>query len=105
MECRSGRGVVDELVEGAFLEMLIEAPALDLLEHAFELLAGDRLVDEALAAGEAAGVPFAVLEFGWDAVPPKRQVLRQVGLERPLGAIERAKIAAQIGRASCRERG
>src|SRR5438046_4779220 len=96
MEFRSERGVIDELVERTFLEMLIEAPALDLLEHALELLAGDRLVDEALAAGEAAIVPFAVLEFGWDAVLPQREVLRQVGFERPLGAIQRSQVRAHL---------
>src|SRR5256885_17151672 len=87
-------GAVDQILEVAFLQVLVEAPALDLLEHAFELLAGDRLVDETLASGEAAVVPFLLLEFGWDAVPPQRQVLGEIRLERALGAVERAQIAA-----------
>src|SRR6266700_8094562 len=87
-----GRRAIDELVEGALPKVLVEAPALHLLEHAVEFLARDRLVDEALAARKAAEVPFPVLELGRDAVLPQRQVLRQIGLQRPLGAVERAQV-------------
>src|SRR5207247_7684689 len=92
----SRRGVVDELVERAFLEMLVETPAPDLLEYAFELLSGDRVADEALAAGEAAEVPFPVLELRRNAMPPQRQVPRQIGLERALGAVECAQVSAYL---------
>ena len=50
----SGTGSCGErqLFEGALLQVVVEAPALDLLHHLVELRARDRLVDEALAAGE-----------------------------------------------------
>src|SRR5947207_15015333 len=94
--CRSGsrRRAIDELFEGALANVLVETPALHLLEHPVEFLARDGPVDEALAARKAAEIPFSILELGRDAVPPQRQVLRKIGLERPLGALERVEVAA-----------
>src|SRR5258708_32746547 len=86
----SGRAV-DQLVEVLFLQVLVQLPALDLLERLVELAARQRLVDEALAARELAEVPgLHGLELGRDGVLPERQVAAQVFLERPPRAIEAA---------------
>src|SRR5215471_2372650 len=90
----SGRGAVDQLLERTLLQMLVETPALHLLEYLVEFGPRDRLVYKALAPAEAAVVPLAVLEFGRHAVLPQRQIARQVGLERALGTVEGAKIPA-----------
>src|SRR5690349_20796824 len=74
--------VVGELVEAALLQVVVEAPALDLHHHLVELAARHRLEDEALAARELRVVPLVgVLEVGRDAFLPERQVFLQVGLE------------------------
>src|SRR5215831_3527539 len=88
----SGRGAVDQLLERTLLQVLVEAPALHLLEYLVKFGARDRLVYKALAPAEAAVVPLAVLEFGGYAVLPQRQIARQVGLERALGAVQGAKV-------------
>src|SRR5215472_17713123 len=89
-----GRGAVDQLLERTLLQVLVESPALHLLEHLVEFGPRDRLVDEALPAREAGVVPLAVVELRRHAVFPQGQITRQVGLERTLGAIEGAKIPA-----------
>src|SRR5258708_39010893 len=86
----SGRAV-DQLVEVLFLQVLVQLPALDLLERLVELAARQRLVDEALAARELAEVPgLHGLELGRDGVLPERQGAGQVFLERLPGAIDAA---------------
>src|SRR5262245_56640376 len=42
----SGRGAVDQLLERALLQVLVEPPALHLLEYLLEFLAWNRPVDE-----------------------------------------------------------
>ena len=60
--------------------MVVEAPALDLLQHLVELRARDRAVDEALAAREAAEVPgMEPLELGRNGDLPKMKVLAEPG--------------------------
>src|SRR3954470_10136757 len=90
----SGPGRVHEVLVGALSCVLVEPPALHLPEDLLHVLARERLVHEALAAAEAGEVPFAVLELRRHRVLPQRQVLRQVGLERALGAVQRTQIAA-----------
>src|SRR5205085_12318768 len=78
-------------------QVLIEVPALDLLERLVELGLWQRLVDEALAARELAEVPHAQADEVWrNRLLPERQVLRQIGLQGLLGAIEAAEIRAHV---------
>src|SRR5947207_8910892 len=89
-------GAVDQILEAAFLQMLVETPAPYLLEYFFEFGSRDRLVHETLAAREMAVVPGLVLKLRRNAVFPQRQVLRQVGLEHPLGAIQRSQVRPHL---------
>src|SRR5438046_3024278 len=86
--CRSGSGrrALGDRFEGGLPAALLQPPALHLLGPPVEFLARGGPVDGALAARQAAEVPFSLLALGRGAVPPRRQVLRQIGLERPLGA-------------------
>src|SRR5207247_10685150 len=86
--------MVDQTVEGPVIQILVEAPTLDLIEDLDEFLARDGLIDETLAAGEALEIPTPVFEFGRYAVFPQLEVLRQVRFERPLGSIERSQVTA-----------
>src|SRR5262249_19822965 len=97
-------GRVDQVLVGPFACVLIEAPALDLPEDLVELLARERLVDEALAPGEPLEVPFAALELGRNRVLPQRQVFLQVALQRAFGAVERSQIAVHRRRRHARRR-
>src|ERR1041384_6257241 len=90
-------GAVNQVFEGAFLQMFVETPALHLLEYFFEFGSRDRFVHETLAATEMAVVPGLVLKLRRNAVFPQRQVLRQIGLERPLGAVEGPQVSAHLG--------
>src|SRR6188472_1320849 len=85
----------NEFFEATFLEMLVQTPTLDLLQHFVELRLRDGFIDEALAAREFAVVPIPVLEFGWHRHFPERKIFRQVGLECYLGALERLEVFGQ----------
>src|SRR2546425_4398697 len=92
----SGPDRIDQLLVRPILGVLIQTPARHLREDLVELLPRNRLIDEALAAREPAEVPVMVFELRRDRELPQAQVLRQVGLERALGAIERTEIAADV---------
>ena len=65
-----------------------------LRQHLVEFGSRDRLVDEALAATESPIVPFAVGKLGRNGDLPQMQVLRQVGPQRRLRAVQRTQVPA-----------
>src|SRR5690349_6692891 len=82
------------MIEALVLEILIEPPALDLVEHLVEFRTRYRLVDEPLAAAELGEIPVvSVFEFARYCELPQRQIFCEIGIERGFGAIERAQIA------------
>src|SRR2546426_9819319 len=86
---------VAQALEAPLLEVLIEPPALHLGKRLVELLARDRLIDETLAAAERRKIPRVMgLELARHRELPQRQVPRQIGIQRLLGAVERAQIGA-----------
>src|SRR5215472_10883442 len=88
---RAGAQIRGQMVEALVLEILIEPPTLDLLHDLVELRTRDRPVDEPFAAAESAEIPrMVVFEFRRHRELPQRQVFFEIGVERLLGAIERA---------------
>src|SRR5436190_24069445 len=94
--------LIREIIVAAVVQILVQAPALDLIEHLVEFRARDGLVDEALAAAELAEVPGMVaLELGRHRQLPERQIFVEVLVHRLLRAVECAQIRehhARIGR-------
>src|SRR3954462_10677938 len=91
----SGRSGWNKLFEAALLQMLVEAPTLDLLHDFVELRLRDALINEAFAAREFAEVPGLVLELGRHRHFPKRHIFRQIGLQCLFGAVERLEVFGQ----------
>ena len=53
---------VDQTIEGTVLQILVQSPAFDLVEHFLEFLASERLINKAFAASEPAEVAESDLE-------------------------------------------
>jgi hypothetical protein len=88
--------------EFAFLEILIEAPALHLIHRFVEFRLRDRLVDETLAAPEFAEIPGVIFEFRRHSPFSKAADISRC--RHPIAfsaAIERIEIGAQRFRARC----
>src|SRR6516164_297660 len=98
--CRPGAQMRRQMIEALVPEILVEPPALDLIEHLVEFRTRYRLIDETLAAAEFAEVPMVdVFELRRHRKLPQRQISGKIGVERSFGAIERAQIASHdVGR-------
>src|SRR6185295_11395537 len=84
-----------ELIKLRDVHLAAHAPALDRRHDLRELLGGIRREDEALPGAPALDAPRAIGELGRDALGPQRQVAREIGLDRLIGARQRREVAAQ----------